>query len=1042
MGSLAGWRMRAVLGAVLLVGSLSGAFLASRGTAGATTVRPQLLTPQRNLGSGSVTVAPFPSGPSPIPGEGPDPDQKVPHSNVPGITDSTNDTSGSGNWSGRIDRGTTFTAVVGYWIVPSVAPSTSPKYVAAWIGIGGTTGTGDHLIQTGTTSDTSDGTTSYHPWVEVLPSASVTIDEPVSPGDEMGAEIEEVSTNHWDVIVQDVTKDWGIEYKTITYTAGPASSAEWITERPTVDGSLSTLADFTSVRFHDIKRAGADLAAVTATTVEMLNTTDSQVIAYAGSLRTTTTGDFTDYYVAPPTVTSVSPSQGSTNGGTSVTINGTYLITGLVQSVYFGADAASFDVSSPDLVTATAPVESAGTVNVTVTTTDGTSAMTSASQFTYTTPTNFNWRKLTPATSPPPDETASIAYDPATGQLILFGGMVTYHLVSTTWDWNGTTWTKLSPATIPHARTSPYMAYDTATGQLILFGGAYTTSSTKSRVDLSTTWDWNGTTWTEVSSTGPTTAHSAASSPFDFSSMAYDKATRQLILFGGYSQTYGDLRTTWEWNGTTWALLSPTTSPTYRSSPAIAYDTASGQLILFGGFTGTDGHPVTTWSLSTTWEWNGTTWTELSPAKSPHGRQNASIAYDPTLGQLVLFGGSYTVSGSFDGIFLSTTWEWNGSTWTELATANSPAARRDASMAYDTATGQLILFGGVTHTDTTWVLTDVTPPFVSSVNPKTGPTSGGTSVTITGTNLTGALVVDFGSTPAASFRATNSTTIAATSPAGTGTANVTVTTPSGTSAVTSADLFTFVAPPPPSSGGGGGGGGGGGTPTPSSPTPPPAPTHTSSHKTCSVTSGTCSASNDGVAVTASGPGALTVSQYSSNPDGVTSFTSTGEYFDVEVASTSAFTSVAVKDCNLNGGSILYWWNVTTSTWETVSPVSGPSGSPPCLTATLSTTSTPTISQLKGTVFAIGLGTTQRIYGATADATAATELEHQFPYTTGTCPGTTGTRPVVLATDATYPDALSSAYLARYLGTGTLLTPTESLSAPTLTAIHKEGITTV
>jgi len=83
----------------------------------------------------------------------------------------------------------------------------------------------------------------------------------------------------------------------------------------------------------------------------------------------------------------------------------------------------------------------------------------------------------------------------------------------------------------------------------------------------------------------------------------------------------------------------------------------------------------------------------------------------------------------------------------------------------------------------------------------------------------------------------------------------------------------------------------------------------------------------------------------------------------------------------------------------------------------------------------------RVYGATADATAAAELEHQF--TPGTdCPGTTSTRPVVLATDATYPDALASAPLARALRTGTLLTPTESVSAPTLTALRKEGITRV
>lgn len=84
----------------------------------------------------------------------------------------------------------------------------------------------------------------------------------------------------------------------------------------------------------------------------------------------------------------------------------------------------------------------------------------------------------------------------------------------------------------------------------------------------------------------------------------------------------------------------------------------------------------------------------------------------------------------------------------------------------------------------------------------------------------------------------------------------------------------------------------------------------------------------------------------------------------------------------------------------------------------------------------------QIYGATADATAAAELEHQFDATGTACPGRVGARPVVLATDARYPDALSSAYLASFLQTGELLTPTTVLSSVTANAIRDEGITNV
>lgn len=94
-------------------------------------------------------------------------------------------------------------------------------------------------------------------------------------------------------------------------------------------------------------------------------------------------------------------------------------------------------------------------------------------------------------------------------------------------------------------------------------------------------------------------------------------------------------------------------------------------------------------------------------------------------------------------------------------------------------------------------------------------------------------------------------------------------------------------------------------------------------------------------------------------------------------------------------------------------------------------------------YSVGNGTAvTQIYGPTADATAAAELEHQFDAEGGACPGRTGARPVVLATDAQFPDALSSAYLASDLQTGELLTPTTSLSAVTTDAIRQEGITHV
>lgn len=77
-----------------------------------------------------------------------------------------------------------------------------------------------------------------------------------------------------------------------------------------------------------------------------------------------------DYvYVDAPTITSVSPSSGSTSGGTIVTITGTNLVSS--QSVTFGGVAAAFSVLNSVTVTAIAPPGTAGAADVIITTGGG-----------------------------------------------------------------------------------------------------------------------------------------------------------------------------------------------------------------------------------------------------------------------------------------------------------------------------------------------------------------------------------------------------------------------------------------------------------------------------------------------------------------------------------------------------------------------------------------------------------------------------------------------------------------------------------------------
>jgi hypothetical protein len=84
------------------------------------------------------------------------------------------------------------------------------------------------------------------------------------------------------------------------------------------------------------------------------------------------------------------------------------------------------------------------------------------------------------------------------------------------------------------------------------------------------------------------------------------------------------------------------------------------------------------------------------------------------------------------------------------------------------------------------------PPTVTRVSPKTGPSAGGTSVTITGTNFSAPATVTFGATAGTEVTVDSSTSITVVSPAGTkGAVNVVVTTSAGSSAINKKDRFKY-----------------------------------------------------------------------------------------------------------------------------------------------------------------------------------------------------------------------------------------------------------
>ncbi len=319
--------------------------------------------------------------------------------NGPDITSGVEST----DWSGQIDVGTGFTGISAQWIVPSVKPSAGDEYSATWIGIDGATSTS--LIQVGTSQDSGDGTTAYAAWYEILPGPEMVQPQPVAPGDLMSASIAKQAPGEWQIIIEDITGKW-TEMGNYSYD-GTGTSAEWIEEAPTVDNTQSTLADFGTVEFTSVSVSDPELGfPLDLIPVSMVDA-DLVVIAYPGSYTESADSIGVTFGTPPPVVDSVSPSDGSTNGGTTVTIEGDYL-TG-ASSVSFGGEDAFFTVNPDASLTAAAPAEPAGSVDVTVTTPGGTSARTAADEFSYVSPEPGS----PPPTPPTPPPAVTQGYDVA-----------------------------------------------------------------------------------------------------------------------------------------------------------------------------------------------------------------------------------------------------------------------------------------------------------------------------------------------------------------------------------------------------------------------------------------------------------------------------------------------------------------------------------------------------------------------------------------------------------------------------------------------------
>jgi hypothetical protein len=337
----------------------------------------------------------------------------------------------------------------------------------------------------------------------------------------------------------------------------------------------------------------------------------------------------------------------------------------------------------------------------------------------------------TGGTQPSARAYAAMAYDPDSHDVVMFGGAGTGGApLADTWLWSGSSWSEASPAQSPPGLIGAEMAWDPRSHRVILVGGlggdgcrlvvpaaappAVTAwpSSAPGCVDLAGAWAWDGRDWAELSlpsgvgtlngaaiATDPssgTVVLVASGSTWTFDGSAF-RAVASAAGTGSASQYAGEVwfpdpallfdygitsltspctgpvacpfeipvTTAWKWTGTAWSPVTDTVQPLFAPPfGAMSSSVAPAAADLADGEVVTvDGGGVTRVSDNPVQGWD-----VAAPASALGYRSGPALAYDPATGRVVLFGGYVSAAGQAPQLSAAT-WSWDGRTWSGMGTA-------------------------------------------------------------------------------------------------------------------------------------------------------------------------------------------------------------------------------------------------------------------------------------------------------------------------------------------------------------------------------------
>ncbi|WP_456791499.1 IPT/TIG domain-containing protein [Bradyrhizobium sp. USDA 4506] len=581
-----------------------------------------------------------------------------------------------------------------------------------------------------------------------------------------------------------------------SYVGAPTVTSLSPTSGPEAGGTVVTISGTNLANASAVKFGASAATSFTVNSATSLIATapagtgvvDVVVTTPGGTSATSAADQYT--YAPAPTATSLSPTSGPEAGGTSVTITGTNLANTI--SVWFGPNMARITAKSATSITTITP-RGTGTVDVVVNNPGG---RVSPGRFSYVgAPTATS---LSPTSGPEAGGTVVTisGSNLANASAVTFGASAARITAN-----SATSLTVTSPAgtgvvdvtvTTPGGTVSPgrfsYVAAPTATSLSPTSGPeAGGTVVTIAGTNLA-----NASAVTFGASAARITANSATS--LTVTSPAGSGVVDVTVTTPGGTVSPG--RFTYA-PAPTATSLSPTSGPeaggtvvtisgsNLANASAVTFGASAARITANSATSLTVTSPAGTGVVDVTVTTPGGT---VSPGRFSYVAAPTATSLSPTSGPEA--GGTVvTIAGTNLANASAVTF----GTSAARITANSATSLTVTSPAGSGVVDVTVTTPGGTVSPGRFTYAPAPTATVTSLSPASGPASGGTSVTITGTGLTGASAVKFGASAATSFTVNSATSISATAPAGTGTVDVTVTTPGGTSATSAADKFSYQA---------------------------------------------------------------------------------------------------------------------------------------------------------------------------------------------------------------------------------------------------------